>query len=81
VTVRYLQLLRELGVMVYSEELSTRAEKSGEICVGSDEEVEISAATAVCVESLVEEEVTGLGQKITAMQKEIVIEKTRDTLR
>jgi len=35
----------------------------------------------VGVESLVEEEVTGLGQKITAMQKEIVIEKTRDTLR
>jgi hypothetical protein len=55
--------------------------KSGEVCVGSDEEVEISAAAAMCVESLVEEKVTGLGQKITAMQKEIVIEKTRDTLR
>ena len=28
VTVRYLQLLRELGVMVYSEELTTRVDKS-----------------------------------------------------
>jgi len=55
-------------------------EKSGEICVGSDEEVEISAATAVCVESLVEEKVTGLGQKINAIQKEIVIDKGRATL-
>ena len=43
--------------------------KSGEVCVGSDDEVEISAATAMYVESLVEEKVTGLGQKITVMQK------------
>ena len=49
--------------------------------MGSDDEVEISSAAAMYVESLVEEKVTGLGQKITAMQKEIVIEKTRDTLR
>jgi len=74
-----MQLLRELGVMVYSEELATRVDASMEIRAGSDEEIEIRAATVVCVERLVKE-VTGLGQRINAVQMDWWLWQTGEKL-
>lgn len=46
------QILRHMGVMVYSAELSRKVDALEEIPFGSAEEIEIRAATIVAVERL-----------------------------
>lgn len=46
------QLLNEYGILEYTEELQKRINGKVELCSGSEEEVEIRAATVVTVERM-----------------------------
>ncbi len=61
------QVLREMGVLVYSPALAGKVDSMVELAPGSKEEVEIRAATVVAVESM-REHLTGEGRPVTAME-------------
>ena len=61
------QLLRMLGVLEYGEGLARAIDGGEEICAGSEEEVEIRAATVVAVERL-KEEIREMGREMSSVE-------------
>jgi hypothetical protein len=66
------QVLRELGVLVYSKELSDIVDNEITIAQGSPMEVEIRAGTVVAVE-LLREELQGMGRSVRSADIDYVL--------
>ena len=78
------QILRSLDVLVYSDSLAQRVDSKTEIASGSEEEIEIRAATVVAVEKL-HQALVGFGISVLVIELDWLLwqrgEEAKDQLR